>query len=127
MPKMRDYVGLLYDFSYWATARVLRTVDEARTARPEAPAQERFGRVHETLVHMMSAEWLWRSRWQGISPTTGLTRDAFPDLEALRTRWQEEERRMRAFLATLHEADLAREISYTNLTGQRFTLPLGPL
>jgi uncharacterized damage-inducible protein DinB len=125
-----DYIRLLYDYTYWATAQVLRTAEEARIEPDAASTPERHtrsGQVHETLVHMMGAEWLWRSRWQGVSPAAGLPPGEFPTLQALRTRWQDEERQMRAFLATLHEADLAREITYTNLKGQRLTLPLGPL
>jgi uncharacterized damage-inducible protein DinB len=82
------------------------------------------GSLRATLVHMLSAEWIWRSRWQGTSPMEDLREEDLPTLRALRERWREEERQMRAFLATLGEEDVQRVVEYTNTKGQTYAAPL---
>jgi uncharacterized damage-inducible protein DinB len=48
-----------------------------------------------TLVHMLSAEWIWCMRWQGVSPQAMLSPQDFPTLQQIRERWQQEEQQMR--------------------------------
>jgi len=72
----------------------------------------------------MNANWLWLSRWQGASPKASLDERKFPTLASIRERWQIEEQRMRAYLATLTESDIAGNLTYQKFTGQTSTLPL---
>jgi uncharacterized damage-inducible protein DinB len=85
-----------------------------------------IGSILATLLHIVSAAWLWRTRWQGGMPTSMLAGEDFPTLQSIRTRWQEEEGQMQRFLATLHDEDLKRELRYIRFTasGQAFTQPL---
>jgi uncharacterized damage-inducible protein DinB len=55
---------------------------------------------------------------EGTSPPRLYTLADIPTLEQLRSTWNTEEQRMRAFLATLHNEDLARSISYTTTQGK---------
>jgi len=74
--------------------------------------------LQETLVHALTAEWIWRRRCQeGVSPTALLNPADFPTLAALRTRWQAEERAMRAFVAGLGDQDLQKTIHYKSTGG----------
>jgi len=45
--------------------------------------------VHETLVHIMAAQWIWLARWNGTSPTSMLSAAEFPDLNSIRGRWEQ--------------------------------------
>ena len=84
-----------------------------------------FPSVYATLVHMLSAEWVWLERWNGSSPTS------FPDMQALRTmddlraRWEPVEHGTRMFIGGLDEPALDRPLSYRNLKGEPFSEPLG--
>jgi uncharacterized damage-inducible protein DinB len=108
----------LYEYNYWANARVLRAAANVSAAQFMAPARLSHGSLRRTLVHTLSAEVVWRLRFQeGISPSTLLAEDEFPTLESLRQRWDEEERAMRAFLGSLQDNDLNRTVRYTSTKG----------
>jgi uncharacterized damage-inducible protein DinB len=109
----------LYDYNYWATNRIL---DAAAGVSHEVLASASLGyvRLRETLVHTLSAEWVWRSRWQGSSPSAALDTSEFPSLEALRAHWDEERHQMYTFLDTLNDDDLSRVFEYTTLGGQPY-------
>ena len=118
------YFRTLYDYNYWANARILRAAEHLSEAQLIASTQESHGSPRGTLVHTMGAEWIWRSRWQGIMPTAILREEDFPTLESINERWGEEEQQMRAFLATLSDADVQRVIHYTNTQSQAYAAPL---
>lgn len=112
-----DYLRTLLDYHYWARDRVLAA------AAPLAPEQytrdlgNSFPSLRDTLNHIYMAEWVWLSRWQGDSPKAFLS-DTPPDLAALRDAWTGHEAKLRAFLAALREADVAREYDYTLFNGK---------
>jgi uncharacterized damage-inducible protein DinB len=117
---------LLYDYNYWANRRILDTA--ARASEAQLGQAHNWGSVHDTLVHTLSAEWIWRMRCaEGVSPTAGLRHADLPTLEAVRLRWEAEEQAMRSFLAGLGDADLARIVEYKNTRGQPNAFPLGQL
>ena len=72
----------------------------------------------------MAAQLIWLSRWQGTSPTSLLEAREFPDLAAIRARWNQIEAETRRFVATLTDADLARVVEYHNTRGERWAYPL---
>jgi uncharacterized damage-inducible protein DinB len=119
-----EYFKTLYDYNYWANAKILETAEQVSEAQFIEETSESHGSLRATLVHMLSAEWIWRSRWQGTSPMENLREVVLPTLEALRERWREEERQMRAFLATLGEEEVQRVVQYTNTRGQTYAAPL---
>lgn len=121
---MLEYIQALYDYQYWGNQRILDICAQLSQAQLDAPTKNGYPNLRATLVHAMSTEWIWRSRWQGVSPKAHLDERDFPTLDALHARWQEEEEQTRAFLATLQESDLATDLTYQNLKGTTFTLPL---
>ena len=124
---MLEYFLTLYDYDYWANERILRAADKVSDAQFVAPAAFSWGGLRGTLVHTLGAEWIWRSRWQGVSPTASLRVDDYPTVAALRARWREEETKMREFIATLTEADLARVVNYSRISSGASAEPLWQL
>ena len=111
----------LYDYNYWANARVLGAAAQVSPAQFLAPAGLSHGSLRGTLVHILSAEWVWRMRCQaGASPAALLAEEEFTTLAALGLRWNEEEQAMRGFLASLDDKALRRSIRYTNTRGITF-------
>jgi uncharacterized damage-inducible protein DinB len=53
----------------------------------------------------------WRSGWLGVEDAAETLPDVFPTVEALRTRWREEDEHLTAFLATLRDEDLRRSMA----------------
>jgi uncharacterized damage-inducible protein DinB len=111
-----ETIRTLYRYNTWANARILDTAERLGGAR--------FGSVRDTLVHTMSAHWLWLERWNGRSPRTVIEASAFPDVAAIRARWASIERDTQAFVAGLTEAHLAVVVEYHNTRGERWAYPL---
>ncbi len=120
-------VKKLYMYNDWANARILQTAEQVSAAQLIAPTTHSHGDLRNTLIHTLNAEWTWRVRWQGVSPTTVLSAADLPTLQAIRVRWQTEEQHMWAFLDTLHPADLVRMITYTTTKGVQSAQPLWQL
>lgn len=109
---------LLYDYNYWANQRILQATERVSPEQFIAPTSHTYGSLRGTLVHILSAEWIWRSRWQGDSPTAMLDPSDFPTPAALRVRWDSEEQQMRALLAALRDENLAGTVQYATTRGR---------
>jgi uncharacterized damage-inducible protein DinB len=110
----------LYKYNQWANAKILNAVLHVTREQYLAPASFPHGGLQGTLVHALSAEWVWRKRWEGTSPTSLLKREEFPTCESLCTRWAEEEKQLMDFVDRLTDARLADTFNYTNTSGKPF-------
>jgi uncharacterized damage-inducible protein DinB len=119
-----EYIRTLYQYSAWANGRILDTAAGLAPGQLTEGAGASYGSVRDTLVHTMSAQWIWLQRWKGVSPRVMLRAGDFPDLDAIRTHWAGLERETRDFVEGLGETQLARVISYTNTRGQEWAYPL---
>ncbi|HYS18496.1 MAG TPA: DinB family protein [Candidatus Binatia bacterium] len=119
-----DLVRTLYRYSEWATARILDAATRLSPEQLAAPSGASYSSVRETLVHIMGAQWLWLSRWNGTSPTAMLDARQFPGLESIRARWDQIEHDTRRFVTNLTDTDLARVVEYRNTRGERWAYPL---
>ena len=116
-------LNTLLDYHYWARDRMLDAIQPLTPEQFNRDLGNSFKSVRETAVHIFAAEWAWHSRWQGESPTTLMTSDAFPDVAALRRAWTAHEAKMRAFLNALGESGLTRVFEYKLLSGQPGSSP----
>jgi uncharacterized damage-inducible protein DinB len=113
-----SYLQFLFDYNYWARDRILENAAKLTPQQLAEPKPYSRGSVRHTLVHILSAEWIWRTRCQDhASPTSFLAVDDFPSLEPLRLRWQQEEGRMREYLRTLTPAALEQKLPYQRTDG----------
>ncbi len=119
-----EFVRTLYDYNAWANERVLDTTVHLSGEQFLAKTGASFDSVRDTLVHIMSAQWMWLSRWQGVSPRAMLDATTFPDLGSIRARWDEIERDTQAFVLTVDESKLGRVVEYVNTAGEPNAYPL---
>jgi uncharacterized damage-inducible protein DinB len=118
----------LYDYHRWANRRlfdVTAALGEGLASR-DAGKQFSFPTIKRMFGHLYGADWIWLSRWKGVSPTK-LPGAEFPTLASIRAPWDDLEREQRAFVEALGPADLARMVEYKNTEGKPFKLELGPL
>lgn len=104
-----------------------QTLDAAAALDPEPFTRDlgsSFRSVRDTLVHLLSAEWLWVERWRGVSPRRRLDPADFPDLAAIRRRWAEVEEAQDDYLAGLTEEALGETFAYVNPAGEPWDYPL---
>lgn len=121
-----EYIKDLYAYTYWADERILETAERVSEEQRFAPQPGGYGSIHTTLVHMISAQRMWLSRWQGTS-TSKLDPQDFPTLASIRARWQQTQQNLRVFINALSEADLARHLTYTNSAGNIYSPPIWQL
>lgn len=124
---MLDHLRLLCDYNAWANRRVLDTAAHLTPEQWHAGGIASFGSIHATLVHTMSAQWMWLSRWNGVSPDGPLDPAAFSDLATVQARWAEIEADTQRFVAALTpdgENSPARVVTYANTRGQTWRKPL---
>jgi uncharacterized damage-inducible protein DinB len=108
----------LFEYNYWANARILRATEQVSLEQFIAPARLSHSSLRGTLVHALSAEWIWRMRChESISPTTILADSEFPTVAVLRQRWRDEETAMRTFLNHLQDDDFLRTVTYRTTQG----------
>lgn len=111
-------IQLLYNYNQWSTKKILGATSNVTQAQFLAPASFPHGGLRSTLVHAMFAEWIWRQRWEGTSPTLRWKPDDFPTFESLRARWAEEETLLMAFVDTLTDERLNSKFNYNSTDGK---------
>jgi uncharacterized damage-inducible protein DinB len=111
-------IQLLYRYNRWANKRILDAAENLTGEQFLAPASYSHGGLRGTLTHTLFAEWIWRKRWQGESPTQRIKPEEFPTLASLRARWLEEEKALDAFVASLTDEKLNAPFQFKNTRGE---------
>jgi uncharacterized damage-inducible protein DinB len=117
-------IRTLYQYNAWANERILTTAMQLSPDQLHARGGASFGSVHETLVHIMSAQWVWLARWKGTSPSSMLEAQSFPELTSIQSRWVDIEQQTQQFVTAVDEAQLALVVEYVNLQGEHWAYPL---
>jgi uncharacterized damage-inducible protein DinB len=107
----------LYQYNQWANGKILAAARNVTQEQFLANASFPHGGLRSTLTHILFAEWIWRSRWEGTSPAVRIQPEEFPSLGHLLQRWQEEENRLMAFVEGLTDERLASPFQYKNTKG----------
>lgn len=113
-------IQLLYNYNRWANARILNAAANVTQEQFLAPASYPHGELRSTLTHTLFAEWIWRLRWQGESPTFHMKPEDFPTFDSLRARWLEEEKFLMAFVDDLTDEKLNNTFNYKTTKGEPF-------
>jgi len=107
----------LIAFHYWARNRMLEALDPLSPEQFTQDLGGSFSSVRNTVVHALSAERIWLSRWMGESPPVMLTAEMFPDLPTVRRAWSDTESKLRALFDAAGEDGIQRVIGYKTLAG----------
>jgi uncharacterized damage-inducible protein DinB len=118
------YIRTLFEYDRWANARVLEAVSKVSAEQFVRDLGSSYRSIRDTLVHILSAELVWLSRWRGQSPQAHRNPAQFPNVEALQASWRELENELQVFLASLDDDKLRAPISYSTLAGQPQAQPL---
>ena len=112
-------IQLLYQYNQWANKRILDRTENLTIEQFLTPASYPHGGLRGTLTHTLFAEWLWRRRWQGESPMSGMKPEDFPTFAALRARWVEEEKALNSFIGGLTDEKLNASFQYKTMRGDQ--------
>jgi len=120
-----ENIQLLYNYNYWASAKILLAATNLNQEQLLAPVAFPNGNLRGTLIHVIGSEWIWRLRCdEGISPPGFPDPEDYPDFEAVLGRFQEEEGKIRAYLSRLTDEALNDTITYQDLKGRENTQQL---
>jgi uncharacterized damage-inducible protein DinB len=103
----REDLQAVVDYHYWARDRLLEACAPLTSDQFTRDLSSSFPSVRDTLVHLYAADWGWHLLWQGQSPTDFPAAGSFSDLESVRSAWQDEESKVRSFVANLGEENIA--------------------
>lgn len=117
-----DFERLLA-FNRWANARTLGVAEQLTAEQLTRDLKNSFPSVLDTLVHMLSGEWVWLERWNGRSPTSWPFQGQYQSVADLRTPWRAIEEGQLAVIASLGDVD--RRFAYHNLKGEPFNDSIG--
>jgi uncharacterized damage-inducible protein DinB len=119
-----DDIRKLFNYTEWANHLVLDAAERLSEEQQERDFKISHCSIHGTLAHMAGAEWIWLERWRGTSHPRIWTAEDFTDLPAIRALWRQIEEDRQTLLDSLSEEELGRDLSYRNLKGEPFALPL---
>jgi uncharacterized damage-inducible protein DinB len=119
-----DVIRSLYQYNVWANHRVLLAASELTPEQFLAQAGSSYPSIRDTLIHTMSAEWIWLSRWKGTSPSAMFDVTDFPKLQSIQTRWETIEVETQLFIDQLNPLQLGKVVSYVNTRGEKWSYPL---
>jgi uncharacterized damage-inducible protein DinB len=108
---------LLLNYMNWGHDRVIDGARQLNAAQLAAPIRPGFLSTLALLVHVMAAERVWLSRWQGESPKSLLTVRDIPSLGALVTAWEPLRAEMRASVR-INVDNPNREVIYYRTNGE---------
>ncbi len=117
-------IQALYDYNRWANAKVLEAVSKLSEEQFTKDIENSFRSVRDTLVHILSAEWIWLERWKDTSPKSMLNAAGYKTAVSVGKRWEPVESERAEFIRTLAPERLHAVISYVNTRGQTFGYPL---
>ena len=137
-----DDIQTLFRYNRWANDRMFSVVERLSSEQFSTPIRSSFPSVEESVLHILSAEWIWLKRWKGTSPHTGVyggtTAETMRstlsiggvDVEHLTTpadlrRFAESiDAERQEFLDKLDDAALHATLHYTDMVGQAYSTPL---
>jgi uncharacterized damage-inducible protein DinB len=114
----KSEILIFYQYNAWANARILDATAQVTPEQFLAPASYSHGGLRGTLTHILFAEWIWRNRWEGISPAKRFTPEDLPTFEALRSRWKIEEKALMAYVEIVNEQKLDSVVHYSRTGGE---------
>lgn len=117
----------LYAYNTWANHRILAAVGGLSHGELARDLGSSFPSIRETFAHVVSAEWIWLSRWRGTSPNGIPASWDLSTLEALEDRWRAVDGELRAYVDGLSREDILRTVVYRNTKGEEFAAPHGQL
>jgi uncharacterized damage-inducible protein DinB len=115
-----QYIQTLYKYNQWAKERILDAAAQLSHEEYMSQGDYPHHHLHGILTHIMYAEWIWRKRWEGVSPKTRLKPEEFPTFDSLRTRWQNEDAALMKFADSLTDERLNSLFQYTSTEGVRY-------
>ena len=124
---MLEPIRLLYDYTKWADGRMFEAAGKLTPEQWTKDLGSSLKSARDTVVHIVSAQWIWLSRWTGESPKAMLSAADYPTQASIREKWEPLAGQLAGFVAEQTEESLAKPVQYKNLKGEPMSFLLGQL
>jgi uncharacterized damage-inducible protein DinB len=114
----------LYEYNRWAHERTLEAAIELTTEQYERTVGGSFPSLRATLQHMLGAEVIWLSRWEGHSLGDSPDFSSLGEVTSLQRLWGSFWHRQFSFLGSLADDELTRPIAIRTRSGIETVQPL---
>jgi uncharacterized damage-inducible protein DinB len=127
----KDDIRLLYEYDRWANRRMLKAASTLSDEQFTRAMSGGFHCVRDTLLHILGGEWIWLTYWRNPpdSPASVselrakrdalFSPEAFPNINALQSKWMEVELEQSEFVNRVNNKSLAKMLP---VRGMRLTL-----
>jgi uncharacterized damage-inducible protein DinB len=116
-------IRLLYDYDTWADLKLLEVLGTLSKELYKKDLGSSFGGIQGTLVHILSADKIWISRWTGKT-TAPLKAEDFLTVEVIKKQWDAYHCEIDNFVRGLTEDKLNEPLPYTDFKGISHSHPL---
>ena len=124
---MLETIRLLHDYTRWADGRMFDAVSKLSPEQWTRDLGSSLKSARDTAVHIVSAQWIWLSRWKGETPKGMWTAADYATQASIREKSEGLAKDLAAFVAEQTEESVAKPLSYRNLKGEPMSFPLGHL
>jgi len=118
-------IRVLFTYNDWARDQLMPLLAPLDAGRLDREFDIGLGSLRRTMGHLYGAEWIWLARWKGRSPAKQEIPSDSQEMGDLWQSWRETADERDLFLDSLSDADLERNVTYTNLKGIEWTFKLG--
>jgi|SRR5690554_611604 len=113
-----DEVKELFLYSEWANKKYLDAIKNLSEEKYSFQVKSSFKSIRETMAHIISSEWIWLQRWNGINPGAPPDWLDNPSIETLEEKFNSVISERKKFLDTLNDDSLEQVMSYNLLSGK---------
>lgn len=107
----------LFEYNRWANERILEAASALTDEQYSSPLRGTFPSLRLTMEHLLAAEVVWLSRWEGHSLGEAPEYSGCENARALRSIWISFWRRQFQYLSALGESDLGQAVSIRTRSG----------
>jgi uncharacterized damage-inducible protein DinB len=120
----KDDIRLIFEYDRWANNRVLQAASTLSAEKFTRDLGGSLRSVRDTLVHIISGEWIWLAYWKGPSDSSALLTDlrsrrevlfnphVFPNVASVQSKWAEIEKEQTEFVNQLTNELLERMLPF---------------
>lgn len=113
----------LFKYNSWANQHLLNICTQISTEDFSRTTSFPHKTIRRTMVHILFAEWIWRTRCEGDSPksvTEVFRPKDYPTVEKLKIAWAHEDRKLWVFISNINHQRENKNIRYTNIQGDSY-------
>ena len=124
---MLETIKLLHSYTRWADVRMFDAVSKLSPEQWTKDLGSSLKSARDTAVHIVSAQWIWLSRWKGESPKGMWNAADYPTPASIREKSEALAKELAGFAAEQTEESVAKPLNYKNLKGEPMSFLLGQL